>query len=538
MFNLTKRVFKIIRVVWKYRLISSLLLFYRSYVKAGLPIEPLCAPDEGWEEEGERLRLALTELGPTFIKLGQLLSQRPDIVPPPIIAELQKLQSGVAPLPFEEISRSVTFPCECRSEETGELYSTCKRLEDVFEEINKKPLASGSIAQIHRAKLNGTEVVVKVLKPGIERVIDADLNLLKMMLPVGAKFLRVKGFDPNLIVDELSIMLKNEIDMRLEALHIERFLRNFKEWDKVVIPRVYWEYTNNQVLVMDFIKGPTVGSRPQLSEEQSRYYANLITKAFLKMVYLDGFYHADPHSGNIVLLDGGKIAFLDFGAVGRLREEVKLDALEVFYAFYQGDVSKALKGFIKLVGITEKDIDIDAFYADLDELIEKFQVGRYEKGQGDNLARLSLKYGLPAPRAFVVLERAILLVEGVCNELYRYFDIREAISEQFSVEELAKAEIKRGFKRISDASLKLVRNLPDIVDRYVEGYPKQTQESAERRSQSWAPYVVAVVIASVGLIFSLCSSLGVVTMPLQAVLYVPVVALVLAALVTILSSRK
>ena len=540
MFRLTKRVFVILRVVWKYHLISSLLGFYRAFAKGGIPTEPICAPAEGWEEEGERLRLALTELGPTFIKLGQLLSQRPDIVPPPIIVELQKLQSGVAPLPFEEINRSVTFPCECLDEETGEKYSTCRQLEDVFDEIKKEPLASGSIAQIYRAKLEGNEVVVKVLKPEIERVIDADLRLLRLMLPVGARLLRVKGFDPELIVDELSIMLKNEIDMRLEALHIERFQRNFKDWDKVVIPRVYWEFTNNRVIVMDFIKGPTVGSRPPLSDEQARYYANLITKAFLQMVYVDGFFHADPHSGNIILLEDGKIAFLDFGAVGRLREEVMLDALEVFYAFFRGDVSKALKGFLRLVNITEKDIDIDAFYGDLDELVEKFQAGRYEKGQGDNLARLALKYKLPTPRAFVVLERAILLIEGVCNNLYRYYDIKEAIAEQFSVQELLRQEIKRGMKRLSDASVKLARNLPDIIDHFSEYRPQSALEITERHASSGhiAPYVVAAIIASTGLLFPLCASFGSVNVTPQANVFVPLGALVLAALVTLFANPR
>jgi ubiquinone biosynthesis protein len=538
MFERTRRVIKIIRVVLKYHLISSLLVFYRSFAKGGMSAEPLCAPSEGWEAEGERLRLALTELGPTFIKLGQLLSQRPDIVPPPIIAELQTLQAGVAPLPFEEISGSVTFPCECVSEETGEKYSTCRRLEDVFEEIEKEPIASGSIAQIYHAKLNGAEVAVKVLKPEIERVIDADLKLLELLLPIGAKLLRVKNFDAHLIVDELSNMLKNELDMRLEALHIERFLRNFNDWEEVVIPRVYWEYTNNRVIVMDFIKGPTVSSRPLLDDEQAKYYANLISKAFLKMVYVDGFYHADPHSGNIVLLDEGKIALLDFGAVGRLREEVKLDALEVFYAFYQGDVNKALKGFMRLIGVTEKEIDIDAFYADLDELIEKFQAGSTEKGQGDNLARLSFKYGLPAPRAFVVLERAVLLVEGVCDDLYRYYDIREAIAEQFSVEELAKAELKRGFKRLTEASIKLVRSLPDIVDRYVVEGPQCEPEPTERHMHSNAPYLIAALIAGIGLLFPLCSSVGAITVPIRFMLYVPIAGLTLAALVTIVTALK
>jgi ubiquinone biosynthesis protein len=539
MFERTRRAFKIIQIVLKYHLIASLLGFYRSFAKGGIAAEPLCAPPEGWEEEGERLRLALTELGPTFIKLGQLLSQRPDIVPPPIIAELQTLQAGVAPMSFDEVSESVIFPCDCISEETGERFSTCKRLEDVFDEIDKEPIASGSIAQIYHATLNGNEVAAKILKPGIDRVIDTDLKLLALLLPFGAKLLRVKGFDAQLIVDELSTMLKNEIDMRLEALHIERFLRIFKDWETVVIPRVYWEYTNNQVIVMDFIKGKTVSSRPVLDDEQARYYANLITKAFLQMVYVEGFYHADPHSGNIVLLDDGKIALLDFGAVGRLREEVKLDALEVFYAFYQGDVSKALKGFLRLVGVTEREIDVDAFYADLDELVEKFQAARYSKGQGDNLARLSIKYGLPAPRAFIVLERAILLVEGVCDDLYRYFDIREAMAEQFSVESLIKAELKRGYKRFSEASIKLVRNLPDIVDRYVEGDAHCEPEPTEQpHVRSNAPYVIAALLALIGVLFPLCSAIGALTMSVQFMLYVPITALVLAALVTIVTTFK
>jgi predicted unusual protein kinase regulating ubiquinone biosynthesis (AarF/ABC1/UbiB family) len=256
------------------------------------------------------------------------------------------------------------------------------------------------------------------------------------------------------------------------------------------------------------------------------------------MVYVDGFYHADPHSGNIILLDGGKVAFLDFGAVGRLREDLKLDALEVFYAFYQGDVSKALKGFMKLVGATEKDLDVDAFYADLDELIEKFQAGHYQKGQSDNLARLALKYGLPAPRAFMVLERAILLIEGVCNELYPYFDIKEAISEQFSAAEMLKAEIKRGIKRFTETSVKLARSLPDIIDMYVESPPKLTQETVERPYRSKAPYLTAALIASIALLFPLCSSLGVFTVPVLSLLYVPLAALALAALVTIVAALK
>ncbi len=138
----------------------------------------------------------------------------------------------------------------------------------------------------------------------------------------------------------------------------------------------------------------------------------------------------------------------------------------------------------------------------------------------------------------MVLERAIMLVEGVCNELYPYFDIKEAMSEQFSVVELAKAEINRGFKRFTEASVKLFRNLLEIVDRYVEGSPKYTLEREERPYQSKAPYIMAAFIASIGLLFPLCSSLGVFKMPVQFMLYLPLAALVLAALITIVASLK
>jgi ubiquinone biosynthesis protein len=529
MFERTRRIFRITCVVWKYHLFSSLLGFYRGFHKGVVPGEPLCAPSEGWEKEGARLRKGLTELGPTFIKLGQLLSKRPDIMPSPIIAELQKLQGEVEPVPFEQISRSVIYPSK-------DMVPACRRLEDIFDDITL--LASASIAQVYRAKLRGNDVAVKVLKPDIERVIDADLKLLRLLLPLGSKLLRIKGFDAQVLVDELSTMLQNEIDMRLEALHIESFVRRFKSWDNVVIPHVYWEYTTNRVLVMDYVKGQTVASHPSLDEAHARVYANLITKSFLKMVYVDGFYHADPHSGNILILEGGKIAFLDFGAVGRLREELKRDAFEVFYAFYQGDVSKALKGFMKLLGVTKKDIDIDAFYADLDALIEKFQAARFEKGQGDNLARLAFKYGLPAPRAFMMLERAIMLVEGVCNELYPYFDIKEAMAEQFSVTELARLELERGVKRLTEVSVKLFRCLPDIVDRYIEGTPELIRDQQMRLYPSKAPYVIAAIIASIGLLFPLCSALGVLEMPFSFMLYVLITALVLAALVTIAAVLK
>jgi predicted unusual protein kinase regulating ubiquinone biosynthesis (AarF/ABC1/UbiB family) len=193
---------------------------------------------------------------------------------------------------------------------------------------------------------------------------------------------------------------------------------------------------------------------------------------------------------------------------------------------------------LRLVGVKEREIDVDAFYADLDELVEKFQAARYAKGQGDNLARLSIKYGLPAPRAFIVLERAILLVEGVCDNLYRYFDLREAMAEQFSVESLIKAELKRGYKRFSEASVKLVRNLPDIVDRYVEGDSQCEPEPMEQHVRSNAPYVIAALIALIGVLFPLCSVIGALTMPVRFMLYVPLVGLALAAIITIVTSLK
>jgi ubiquinone biosynthesis protein len=457
-----RRIIKIVYVILKYNLIISIIGFYR---KRGWTHESMCEPPKGWEREGEKLRKALTELGPTFIKFGQLLSKRPDIVPPPIIAELQKLQGDVKPTPFEEIRKYKDFVCTCEFGKKNPRCYRCNDITEIFDEFDEEPVASASIAQVYRAKIGDSDVAVKVLRPKVERIIRTDLNLLGIFLPLGAKLLRAKGFDAKDFLNELSTMLMGELDMRREALHIERFRHIFREWDSVKIPKVFWEYTTKDVLVMEFVEGEEVSSHPTLSKDEARKYANLIAKSFLKMVYIDGFFHADPHSANILIL-GDRIAYLDFGAVGRLREDLKIDSFEMFYAVYKEDTEKAVNTLLRLAGVSGKDVDMNSLYSDVDELIMKFHVGKYEKSQSENFARIALKYGLQLPKPFILLERAILLVEGVCHELYPEFDLKESIGELFDDEKVLKDEIKRSVKSLADAWRRIIYETPEIIETY------------------------------------------------------------------------
>src|SRR4051812_8796929 len=269
--------------------------------------------EEGTSARGQHLRELLDELGPTFVKFGQLLSTRPDIVPPDIIAELRGLQDDVRAFPFEQAERVI-------EEDLG---NTIERL---FLDFDPVPVAAASIGQVHRATLpNGRRVAVKVQRPGAPQKIDADLNLMYQAAKLVKERVRAFDFiDTRQLVDEFARQIRQELDYRLEARNAQTFHRNFAGDPHVHVPRVYWTYTRARVLTLEWLDGTQLADVDllPLTLDERRDLAYRITETWMAMIFRHGFFHGDPHPANILVLEeAGSIGLVDFGAVGKLSDD-------------------------------------------------------------------------------------------------------------------------------------------------------------------------------------------------------------------------
>src|SRR3990170_1292945 len=271
-------------------------------------------------ETPQRMRLALEDLGPTFVKLGQVMATRVDLFPPAWIAEFEKLHADVPPVPFEtllpELERSLgRSPFE------------------VFAEIETRPYAAASIAQVHRARLkDGTPVVLKIRRPGVREKIDADLRLLRRVSElVESEMPEVRRYRPAEIAAQFSRSLEREVDFAVETRNVERFAQNFAGHEHVVIPQIYPEYTSEVLLVQQHVAGipATDTTAVEMAGLDRKLLAARGVDAFLKMILIDGFFHADPHPGNIFYLPGNRMVIIDFGMVGRLSPQRRAQVIDL-----------------------------------------------------------------------------------------------------------------------------------------------------------------------------------------------------------------
>ncbi|MEO0373548.1 MAG: AarF/ABC1/UbiB kinase family protein [Cyanobacteria bacterium P01_A01_bin.17] len=317
------------------------------------------------------LRNILVDLGPVYVKLGQLLSTRPDILPASYIEVLSTLQSEVPPVSWVEIETMI------RQELPGSLNQT-------FAQINPQPIAAGSIGQIHRAKLtNGQEVVLKVQRPGIDAVVDQDIALIRSLAELASRTDLGKDYDLQATAEEFTEALLNELDFRLEARHTDQLRANMSEsrWfdsKQLVLPKIYWECSTEKLLVMEWLDGEsllTVKSAQTkaggITDEKRREVTTLLFRAFLQQFYIDGFFHADPHPGNLFYLRDGRVALLDCGMVGRIDPNTQQILTELLLAIVDIDAQRCAQLTLQLAE-SKRTANLASLEVDFERLLRKY----------------------------------------------------------------------------------------------------------------------------------------------------------------------
>src|SRR3954464_4253627 len=377
------------------------------------------AVDGGPTARGRHLREMLDELGPTFVKFGQLLSTRPDIVPPDIIAELRSLQDDVRPFPFEDVERVIR-------EELGQ------PIERLFLEFDEVPLASASIGQVHRAILpNNRRVAVKVQRPNAPATIESDIQLLDQAARLVVERVRALDFvDTRELVDEFARSIRQELDYRLEARNAETFHHNFAGHPHVAVPRVYWSYTRVRVLTLEYLEGVQLADL-ELDAwplEQRRLLAYLVADTWMTMIFRHGFFHGDPHPANILVLSPERIGLVDFGLTGKLTDDDMSKLTRLFIDAASENIEVLPKRLADL-GVRYPKEREEQFVSELRELFYRYYGASLQEIDPVQVIRegFALIYAmqLRLPTRFVMLDKAIATLGAVGIELYPDFNVFE-----------------------------------------------------------------------------------------------------------------
>ncbi|HSH73904.1 MAG TPA: AarF/UbiB family protein [Methylophilaceae bacterium] len=357
-----------------------------------------------------RARMAIQELGPTFVKLGQVLATRPDIFPPNWIAEFAKLQDQVPPVAFEELLPDLEK-------------ALGKSPFEVFKDFQTIPIAGASIAQVHMAKLqDGTPVVIKIRRPNVQESIDADLRLLSHLgRLIEAEVEQAKRFQPGKIIGQFSKSLKRELDLALEGRNTERFAKNFADDEHIKFAKIYWDYTSDGVLVMEHIDGIPGNALTEAltSGLNLKLLAERGANAILKMVLIDGFFHADPHPGNIFYLPDNRLAIIDCGMVGRITLSRRDEIADLLSALVSRDINMLRDILIVWAGDTT--ISEEKLSADLDDFICNYDNASLKQVRFstllNDLTTIMRENHLAVPPDLTMLFKALITLEGLGRQL-------------------------------------------------------------------------------------------------------------------------
>ena len=407
-------------------------------------------------EPPERIRRALEELGPTFVKLGQVLATRVDLFSPEYIAEFEKLQDAVPAIPFDQLQAQL-------EEDLGGSVAAC------FASVETTPLAAASIAQVHRAKLkDGCDVILKIRRPGIRKKIEADLRLMTRLADVvELEMPEFRQFKPSETVRQFSRSLQRELDLAAECRNAERMASCFADDPNIIIPKVYWEWTSERLNVQEYIQG--IPGRQLEAVDAAGLDRKVLAKrganAVLKMIIKEGFFHADPHPGNVFYLPGEKIAFIDFGMVGFLSERRRHQLVELLTGVIKQKADRVAE--VMLDWSSGSNVNDESLVLDMDMFIDQHHsLSLKELNAAELLTELidlMREHKLALPPDLALLTKALFTLEGLGRQLDPEFDIsteikpflNEVLIERYTPEALA----KRGWQGMSEL-LELVVGLP------------------------------------------------------------------------------
>ncbi|MAC20220.1 MAG: hypothetical protein CMJ23_11205 [Phycisphaerae bacterium] len=398
-----------------------------------------------------RLRRAMEELGPTFIKLGQVLSTRRDLVPDVWAKEFERLQSDCPRIPFPEIR-------EVLESTLGE------KLDDLFESIDETPLAAASMAQAHRAVLEGgRDVVLKILRPGVRETIEGDMEALRFIARLAEEHLPNLGFDPLETVEEFARELARETDLEIEARSTERLAAMFADDPAITFPEIHWEATTRDCLCEDMASGRLLAGVEveELTPEVRRAIVENGARAVFHQTLEVGFFHADPHPGNMFIHDDGSITFIDCGMTGFVDEMTRLHLAEIVYGVVRNDSEMVMRAAIAVADSDVDDIDLKAARSDVQRLVSRFvgvPLDRIDLGGVlDEFFQMLRRHDLRCPADIVLLIKAMSTIEGVATSVDPGFDL--VSFTQPYIERLLKARFspRAIARRVREAAVELVR---------------------------------------------------------------------------------
>mgnify|MGYP000921601100 FL=1 len=409
---------------------------------------------------GERLRLSFEELGPTFIKIGQIMSTRPDLLPREIVHEMEKLQDAVAPFPISDVKKVIEY-------ELGD------KLENIFREFIAEPIAAASIGQVHRAKLlSGKDVVVKVQRPNIEKNIELDLGILKDLADFvdnRTRFGKLYSFSK--MAEEFETTITNELDFRLEGENAEKFKVNFKDDANVIVPNISWIHTTSRVLTMEEIKGTSLKNFEALDQLglNRTIIAKNLANSILYQILRDGFFHGDPHPGNIMVLENNTIAFLDLGMVGQLSPHGKNQFLKMLVGITLKNSKLIIQAIIEL-DATSESINMRKLEKDIDRLRDQvlsLPLSEINIGEIFNdIFDLAYTYNIKIPGEFTMLAKSLITLEGLVEKLdpdLNILEIAEPIAGKLIFNLISPEKISKEILSGAMDYGNLVRKLPSVL---------------------------------------------------------------------------
>ncbi len=364
------------------------------------------------------------ELGPSFIKLGQLLACRPDLIPLEYARELSKLTDSVSPFPFSEVRKII-------EQELGGPASA------FFAEIDPHPMAAASIAQIHRARLfDGRDVIIKVQRPNIEKIIRRDISILEVIAELAETYAPdLAVYNPSGIVEEFGKTINRELDFVVEAANAARLRKNFRDSAVLYVPEVFPSLTTRRVLVLERLEGIRIDDIEQI--DKAGFDRSEITRkgaaAYFQMVFQDGFFHADPHPGNIFVLKDGRIGLVDFGIMGRVSEENMEYFAQIFVSLARRDFAGLVQAYVDIGWVPEETADVEQLQKELVEEVAELLDPYYSMTAGqvdfgsyvESVTRIMRRHRLKLPKNLYLVDKTLLTLEGLLRRIYPDFDYVE-----------------------------------------------------------------------------------------------------------------